>query len=115
MSNPIKGRPEQVVPLLTITIENVVSADLVGEFCIGRTVDLDASSTKHGCNSILSLYETESPVDVVEVEDRLIEAFIHHPKCSNSDGDIKAATSEKFMNYVYVAIWYSEKKNEHAA
>ncbi|HEY9166136.1 MAG TPA: hypothetical protein VIS48_08250 [Candidatus Kryptonia bacterium] len=109
MSAPLKGRPNRVIPILVHTIENVVSDDMVEEFCVGRSIDLDAAKTKHGCNSIVALYETESGANVIEVEDELIKKFRSHPKCGNVDQEVHAATSDKFANFIYLAVWYSDK------
>jgi hypothetical protein len=66
-SLPIKGWPVDVLPVLSNIISEYIKKPEVNEFYIGRTNNLVASKSRHGCNEIFELYETESADNAIEV------------------------------------------------
>lgn len=101
----ITGWPNDAIPKLKQRVRYIASKDEVAEFYIGRTNNLEAASSRHGCDKIIPIYKSTSVDNILEVEYELIKTFIHHPKCSNDANHSGGGTSEGYINYVYVAMW----------
>ncbi|MBI4823834.1 MAG: hypothetical protein HY805_06355 [Nitrospirae bacterium] len=76
-------------------------------FKIGRSVDLSQRKSAHGCDEIIPLYETSSSENAIEVEDGLIKHFINHQKRSNDSPHGGGGTSDGYINYTYIALWFN--------
>lgn len=103
---PIKGWPTDAIGILEDSISDFIEKRVVGEFYIGRTNDLTAARSRHNCDKIFTLYETNSTDNAIEVEDTLIKTFFDHPKCSNVIDHGGGGASDEYINYVYIAVWY---------
>lgn len=103
---PIKGWPTDVIPVLLNIISQSIKRREVKEFYIGRTNDCTATKSRHGCDEIFSLYETNSADNAINVEDTLIRTFIGNLKCSNDNNHGGGGASDEYINYVYLACWY---------
>ncbi len=103
---PITGNPSIVLPELAKWISAIVNDNSVKEFYIGRTVDLDKRQSDHGCHKIKPIYKTDSTNNAITIEDDLIKRFYNSLKCSNESDHGGGGTSEEYVNYVYVALWY---------
>lgn len=103
---PIKGWPADVLTDLANCISQFIRRREVKEFYIGRTNDCDKTKSRHGCDEIFPMYETESPDNAIYVEDSMIRTFIEHPKCNNANNHGGGGASDEYINYVYLACWY---------
>lgn len=110
MDFPLKGWPAYVIPVLKREVADLVRDPEIEEFYIGRTDNLTTSKSRHGCDEILALYETDSAENAMDVEDALIKAFYQHSKCSNGVDHSGGGASDYYINYVYIAIW--NRRNE---
>lgn len=105
-SLPIKGWPRDVIRPLGNEVSDIIEDQEVEEFYIGRTNDLTAAKSRHGCDEIIALYETDNADYAIDVENVLIETFISDPKCSNTVPHGGGGVSDEYINYVYIALWY---------
>lgn len=103
---PIKGWPADVVNNLNNLISDIIRRREIKEFYIGRTNDCNATQSRHGCDEIFALYETNSSENAITVEDTLIRKFIGHPKCNNDNSHGGGGVSSEYIYYVYLACWY---------
>ncbi len=103
---PLRGWPSSEMSKLKARVRGISRRRAVSAFYIGRTVDLDATYHRHGCDDILPVYETASIGHASEVETELIRTFISHPKCDNDATHAGGGVSEEYVYYVYVAVWY---------
>jgi hypothetical protein len=106
MDTPLKGRPDEVIDDLEQIILEAIERDEIGQFYIGRSVDLAATQEHHGSDEIIPLYVPESADSASEVEDSLLKTFYNHPKCENESEHGDGGISPEFVSYVYLAIWY---------
>jgi hypothetical protein len=106
MDTPLKGRPDEVIDDLEQIILEAIERDEIGQFYIGRSVDLAATQEHHGSDEIIPLYAPESADNAIEVEDSLLKTFYNHPKCENESEHGDGGISPEFVSYVYLAIWY---------
>lgn len=102
----LTGYPSKVLPKLESTIQNIVERDEIEEFYIGRTDDLVATKSRHGCDEIIPLYETSTATKAIIVEDELTKNFYEDDKCSNDSSGGGGGASDLNYNYVYLATWY---------
>jgi hypothetical protein len=112
MDFPLKGWPSSVIPVLLREVTDFVEESEIEWFYIGRTDNLAATQSRHGCHDILDLYQTDSVENAMDVEDALIKAFHNHPKSTNDAKHSGGGTQEYYINYVYVAIWTRETDEE---
>ena len=105
MDFPLKGWPVSVIAVLKREVTDFIEDAEVEEFYIGRTSNLAASKSRHGCDDIIGLYETDSADNAMDVEDALIRAFYQHSKCSNDVDHSGGGATDYYINYVYIAIW----------
>ena len=106
MKLPLRGLPRDVVEDLAEYISEVVDAEKVDQFYIGRTTDIPSTINRHDPEDMIKLYETESTDNAIEVEDTLIKAFYNHPKCDNDNPHGGGGVSIEFVSNVYLALWY---------
>jgi hypothetical protein len=109
---PLKGWPRDVIPVLMRELAGFIEDDEIEEFYIGRTDDLTSTRSRHGCDDILDLYQTDSVENAMDVEHALINAFHTHRKCSNDAKHSGGGAQDYYINYVYVAIWTRETDEE---
>lgn len=106
MHLPLTGIPLNVItPLYDFTLK-ISKNRKVEEFYVGRTNNLVATKSRHGCEQIIPMYETSSTNNACIIEDALIKTFITHYKCSNNASHSGGCTSEDYINYVYIALWF---------
>lgn len=110
MNFPLKGWPKDVIPILQSELADFIEEPEIAEFYIGRTNDLGAAQSRHGCDDILDMYQTDSVEHAMDVEDALVKAFHRHPKCSNDAKHSGGGASDGFVNYVYIAIWIAKEE-----
>ncbi len=103
---PLKGWPYQVLDELESIVRGIANHYNVAEFYIGRTNDIVTTKSRHGCEQIITIYETDSLINAEEVEDTLINEFLNHSKNSNDQEHSGGGTSKGYINFVYVALWY---------
>lgn len=103
---PIKGWPKLAVPYLIDLLPSIIEHKNVVQFYLGRSNDLTQTKSRHGAEDIFALYETDSLFNAQEVEQSLIDEFGYHRKCNNENLHSGGGTSEEFVNYVYIALWY---------
>lgn len=103
---PIKGWPSDVIEILESVILDIVQTPKVVEFYIGRTDNIPATKSRHNCEEIYPLYETDSADHAIEVEDALIKGFFSHSKCCNDVDHGGGGASDYYLNYVYIALWF---------
>ena len=106
VSLPIKGWPAEVVDVLADIISDIIAPPEVEEFYIGRTNNLSATRSRHDCDEIFGIYETDSVDNAIEVENALIKIFVTHPKCSNNSDHGGGGASDDYINGAYIALWY---------
>ena len=104
--NPISGWPSDVIAELKRRVRRIANGNETREFYIGRTNDLEVTSSRHGCDNIIPIYESTSVRHVKQLESELIRTLLDHPKCSNDAYNSRGAVSEGYINYVYIAVWY---------
>ncbi len=104
----MRGWPATVIPILKREVADFIVNKEIEEFYIGRTDNLTASKSRHGCDDMLALYETDSADNAMDVEDALIKTFHKHSKCSNDAKHSGGGAADYFVNYVYIAIWTDE-------
>jgi len=100
------GWPSDALPRLKRQTARIVNNSRICEFYIGRTTDVESTQYRHGCDRIIPIYETSSADHAIHVEGGLIHSFIYHPKCSNNSPHSGGGVSDRYINYVYVAVWY---------
>lgn len=84
MSNlPTKGWPSAVTGDLISVISDFIKKPEIREFYLGRTNDLISTKSRHNCDDIFPLYETNSTDNAIIVEDTLNKIFYKHRKCNN--------------------------------
>jgi hypothetical protein len=105
MDFPLKGWPASIISVLKREVADFIEDPEIKWFYIGRTNNLAASKSRHGSDDILSLYETDSAENAMDVEDVLIKKFHNHPKCNNDAKHSGGGATDGFINYVYIAIW----------
>lgn len=105
----VTGRPKEVIPSTSNLVQNISNALNVDQYYIGRTNDLTATKSRHGCEAIYSIYETSSPDNAQKVEDVLIKTFHSDPKCNNTANHGGGNKSWDFTNHVYVAVWFKQE------
>lgn len=103
----LTGRPNEVLALLASWVHSIAGDRTVAEFYIGRAVDVARRKSDHGAHHILAIYQTDSAEHAMQVEETLIDVFYAHRKNSNDAADARGAVSTEFVNYVYVAVWWS--------
>jgi hypothetical protein len=101
---PIRVWSEDAIPLITDLMLYFIETRGVVRFCIGRTDNLLMIKDDHGCDEVISLYETVGPDNASVVEDALIKTFYDHPCCVNSIGENNESNEGSF---VFLAVWYS--------
>ena len=101
----LTGWPKSILPVVIRNVADFVEDSRLDEFYIGRTNNLTTSKSRHGCDDILTLYQTDSAENAMDVEDALIKIFRKHPKCSNDARHSGGGASDEYVNYVYIAIW----------
>ena len=106
---PLRGWPANVVQPLVGRVERLIRSRSVAEFYIGRSSDLAATMSRHGCDAILELYQTSSPDNAMDVETALVDEFRAHRKCSNDAADSRGGVSEEYADSVYLAIWRRQR------
>lgn len=106
MELPLTGYPAEVLDALIIIVNTIANEKSVNTFYIGRSNNLDATKSRHGCDKVIPIYETNSPEHSLTIEDDLIKIFIEHPKNDNGVDDSRGNISEEDTIYVYVAVWY---------
>lgn len=102
----VSGWPSDVIPALRGKVRQLVNHVGVIEFYIGRTTNLAASKSRHGCERIIPIYKTASADNAIQVEGILIASFFNHPNCSNDAPHSGGGVADGYTNYVYVAVWY---------
>ena len=102
----ITGWPINEMEGLKKRVISIVNENEVEKFYIGRTNDLQATSSRHGCDEIIPIYKSDSIKNTLEVEDTLIKTYGNNDKCWNDADNSKGNISEGYVNYVYVAVWY---------
>lgn len=100
------GWPADVSRKLYSKVYGLANRPNVDEFYIGRSVEPDQNSARHGYDDIKSIYYSDSIVNAKEVENDLIELFGGHPKCNNDAPDGRGGHAPGYGQYVYVALWY---------
>ena len=106
MNLPITGIPDNVFAPLYDYVNQVSKNRNVAEFYLGRTNDLVATRSRHGCEMIIPMYQTSSTRNACVIEDVLIKSFYAHRKNSNHAAHSGGCSSEDYINYVYVALWF---------
>jgi hypothetical protein len=113
---PVTGWPADVLPYLTLLIEQAVSDRSISWFKIGRSNDPDGRESayqteyakKHpfrGPDYFVAVYETSSIDNVMDVEQALIRAFEYKFKGLNIADNAGGNVSPEYVQYVYVALW----------
>ena len=102
----ISGWPSHVILRLARLARYIVSKNEVHSFYIGRTTDLIASRSRHGCDDIIPIYETTSADHAMQIEYELIDTFYDHPKCINDAPHSGGGVADGYINFVYVAVWH---------
>lgn len=110
MRFPLKGWPRDVISVLQREVGDFIKETEIVEFYLGRTNNLGATQSRHGCDSILDLYQTDSVENAIDVEDALVKSFHNHPRCSNDARHSGGGASDGYVNYVYIAIWTEEEE-----
>ena len=103
---PITGTPTNVFSPLCGFVEGVSKNRKIAAFYLGRTNDLVATSSRHGCEEIVPMYQTSSTRNACMIEDVLIKSFYAHRKCVNYATHSGGCTSEDYINFVYIAVWF---------
>lgn len=106
MNKVLTGWPQKVIPKLKVKIDRLASEKSVKLFYIGRTSDIDATLSRHGCDDIIPLYQTSSFNNAADVEHELINYFYDYDKCDNDAPHSGGGVSEEYSDFVYVAIWH---------
>ena len=107
VSLPIKGWPGEVVGILEDIIADIIERREVEEFYIGRTNNMVSTRSRHDCDEIFGLYETDSADNAIEVEHALIKTFFTHPKGNNDNDHGGGGASDEYVNHVYIALWHA--------
>ena len=100
------GWPSDVISGLKSRVRYIANNNNFYEFYIGRTTNLIASQSRHGCDKIIPLYKTSTANHAIQVEGALIRTFRNHRKCSNDAPHSGGGVADGYTNYVYVAVWY---------
>ncbi|MCX6163884.1 MAG: hypothetical protein NTU73_03315 [Ignavibacteriae bacterium] len=103
---PLTGWPSNIVPNLINMISEAIKDIGIKKFYIGRTNDLSQRKSKHGCNNIIAVYQTDGSENAMIVEQDLLNEFFLHEKCNNDSPHCGGSTSDEDVNYVYIALWY---------
>ena len=104
---PVSGWPIQRIDDVIDLVKVIASDRRVKRFYIGRGVDLNDRRSKHDADHILATYETDSREHAMQIEEMLIPRFYEHPKNVNTALDARGGSSDEWVNYVYVAIWWT--------
>jgi len=102
----VSGWPAYVTSRLNRRVRYIANNNKIYEFYIGRTTNLVASKSRHGCERIIPIYKTRSADHAIQVEGALITSLFDHPKCSNGAPHSGGGVADGYTNYVYVAVWY---------
>lgn len=103
---PVTGHVHEVYDELVSIVEEIAADSGVRNFYIGRTVDLEQTLSRHGCDEIHPIYETSSVDYALSIEGALIDDFIDHWKNWNDANSSGGGISDEYQQIVYVAVWY---------
>lgn len=100
------GTPNAVIDRVYDFVKTISKDKDICEFYVGRTNNLNATSSRHRCEAIVPIYKTDSIRYAASVENTLIQYFHSHHKCNNDACHSGGGWSGEYVNYVYVALWF---------
>jgi hypothetical protein len=90
---PLSGWPKDVEPDLIKMISEGIKDKEIKEFYIGRTNNLNQRKSKHSCDNIVAIYQTEGSENAMVVEQDLLNEFYEHEKCNNDSPNCGGGTA----------------------
>ncbi len=105
---PLTGKPEEVLPFLEDIISSFIDKEKVRHFFLGQSIDLQDTKDRHGCDAVVSLYQSKNSDNVRNIEFKLLKRFYKDPKNYNLEAKSGEETSFKTMNYFYLALWFHD-------
>ncbi len=103
----ITGTPDRVFEYVYDVVDKISKHRGICQFYVGRTNDLNATYSRHGCEEIIPIYRTESIRNAAAIEDELIKSFHAHHKCNNNASHSGGNWSGDYIQWVYVALWFN--------
>jgi hypothetical protein len=106
---PHTGLPEDVVPNVIVSVEDIVEDRYLKKFSIGITGNTESRRSELGADDVVPVYKTSNTDDAVNVEEALLDVFRKNPGYSIEVDDGSIGVPSEREQYVYIAVWLTDK------